>query len=139
MNTQSTEDEVKAIEKMYDEAVDSFKRGDLEAVLGHWDDEAVYIWPAISPAYGKEEVRAAYQEFLANWTAEETYWLHEIEVAGDLAYVRFSTDLLLTPTKGGEPDRLNLHGIHIYRRQPDGSWRFKTVIATSVPLEAQHR
>lgn len=133
----SHDQDVQAIESMYQEALTAFRAGDLETVLDHWVDDGVYLWPAVPPALGKAAIRSAYEGFFAEWTAEETFYRHGTEVSGDLAYSRFSTDLVLTPKPGGEPNRMNLHGIHVYRRTPDG-WRFKVVIAIDVPAGTPH-
>jgi ketosteroid isomerase-like protein len=117
--------------RMYDEALDAFKRGDIEAVLSHWEDDGAYMWPAVSPAIGKQEIRMTYAAFFARWTAEEVFFRHELEVSGDLAFSRFGTELTLYPKTGGPSTKMTLQGIHIYRRKPSG-WKFKVVIAIGV-------
>jgi ketosteroid isomerase-like protein len=119
------------ISRMYDEALSAFKRGDLEAVLSHWEDDGAYMWPAVSPAIGKQEIRVTYAAFFSRWTADEVFYRHEVEVSGDLAFCRFGTELTLYPKAGGAPTKMTLQGIHIYRRRPSG-WRFKVVIAIGV-------
>lgn len=133
MNQSNTSNAIEHIDAMYAEALRSFETDDLDALLNHWEDDGVYLWPAVPPAMGKQAIRAAYEGFFSNWTAKEIYKKHEIEVSGDLAYRRFSTDLTLTPKSAGPPTQLRLNGIHIYRRQPDGNWRFKVVIAINEP------
>src|SRR6266700_1088113 len=93
--------EISKIDDMYAEALIAFQKGDLNGVLNHWNEEGVYLWPAIPPAIGKESIRTAYQKFFDEWSAEETYHKYEIEVSGKLAYRRFSTELKLTPKAGG--------------------------------------
>jgi ketosteroid isomerase-like protein len=117
---------------MYDEALAAFKKGDLEAVLDHWEDDGAYLWPAVPPSIGKAAIRVSYEAFFAQWTAEEIFHRYEIEISGDLAYSRFGTNLTLTPKNGGEPNRMTLEGIHVLHKRPSG-WKFKVVIAINVP------
>jgi uncharacterized protein (TIGR02246 family) len=120
-----------ALIAMYDEALDAFRKGDLETVLDHWEDDGAYLWPAVPPAIGKQEIRAAYQGFFRSWTAEEVFYRHELSVSGDLGFCRFGTELTLHPKAGGVPTHMTLQGTHIYRRSSNG-WRFKVVIAIEV-------
>jgi uncharacterized protein (TIGR02246 family) len=118
--------------EMYDTALEAFRRGDLEAVLSHWEDDGAYLWPAVPPAIGKNEIRSAYRDFFANWTAEEKFYRHELLISEELAYSRFGTQLTLTPKHGGPQVRMVLQGAHVLRRT-NGVWRFKMVIAVNVP------
>jgi ketosteroid isomerase-like protein len=133
MSTSANSPEAQAIDRMYAEALRSFQIGDLDGVLSHWDEGGAYLWPAVPPAIGKNAIRSAYQGFFAEWTAAEIYRPEKVEVSGDLAYRRFSTDLVLTPKAGGPPKKLKLNGVHVYGRHADGSWKFKVVIAIDAP------
>lgn len=133
MRAAKSNDDVHAIDAMYAEALQSFQQGDLDAVLSHWDDDGVYLWPAVPPAIGKAAIKASYAEFFSAWTAKEIYHPHEIEVSGHLAYRRFSTELTLMPKSGGQPTQMKLNGVHVYRKHPMGLWRFKIVIAINMP------
>ncbi|WP_448192063.1 YybH family protein [Azospirillum sp. sgz301742] len=140
MNDAEASQQVRVIDDMYAGALKSFQAGDLDGVLGHWHEDGVYLWPAVPPAIGKQQIRAAYEGFFAAWTAAETYHKHEIEVLGDLAYRRFSTELTLTPKPNGPQSRngsvrMRLNGIHVYKRAEDGSWLFKVVIANDAPID----
>ena len=44
-------------------------------------------------------------------------------MTSDWAYERFSFSRTMTPTGGGEPTTARGKGIHVYRRQSDGSWK----------------
>jgi ketosteroid isomerase-like protein len=127
----NTEDQAMLI-AMYDDALHSFAKGDLEAVLQHWEDDGAYLWPAVPPAIGKQEIRAAYEGFFQNWRAEEIFHRHELTVSGDMGFCRFGTELTLYPKSGGPPANMTLQGIHIYKKRGDG-WRFKCVIAIDIP------
>jgi ketosteroid isomerase-like protein len=132
-------EDVAEIDAMYADALRHFEAGDLEGVLAHWEDDGAYLWPAVPPAIGKSAIRTAYQGFFSAWSAKEIYEPHEIDISGDIAYRRFSTDLTLTPKAGGESSRLKLNGIHIYERRDGGPWKFKVVIAINVPSPDQSK
>jgi uncharacterized protein (TIGR02246 family) len=133
MSTATTNQDIQAINAMYAKAVQAFEKGDLDTVLSYWEDDGVYLWPAIAPAIGKAAIKKAYKEFFDTWTATEIYHPHEIEVSGNLGYRHFSTEVTLTPKSGGPPTHMKLSGVHIFRRGPQGSWRFKIVIDINVP------
>lgn len=123
-----------AIKRMYDEALAAFKKGDLATVLSHWEDDGAYLWPAVPPAIGKAEIRDAYESFFSRWTADETFYRHELIVSGDLAYSRFGTELTLRDKLTGNSSSMTLQGVHVYRRRANG-WKFQAVIAINVPAE----
>jgi len=117
---------------MYDDALAAFRRGDLQAVLEHWEDDGAYLWPAVPPAIGKSEIRAVYETFFSQWRADEIFHRHDLIISGGLAYSRFGTELTLSPKTGGQPTKMTLQGTHVYLREPSG-WKFKVVIAINVP------
>ena len=42
---------------------------------------------------------------------------------GDVAIERYSGLFTVTPKAGGDAVAENIKGIHVYRRQADGSWK----------------
>ncbi len=53
----------------------------------------------------------------------DLYETDEIEVAGDLTYERYTGRWTVTPKDGSDAVEQAFKGIHILRRQTDGSWK----------------
>jgi ketosteroid isomerase-like protein len=47
----------------------------------------------------------------------------DVVVSGDLAVRRFTGRLTLTPKVGGDPITERVKGLHVRRKQADGSWK----------------
>lgn len=57
------------------------------------------------------------------FTLAGSYTSSEVTVSGDMAVQRFVGQLTMTPKAGGEPTSETIKGIHVLRRQADGSWK----------------
>ena len=96
---------------------------DLEVLVDHYADDAVLMaanWPT---ATGKDAIRAF---FLALWetgSARVAGDVAEIHISGDLAMLRGSATVRVTPSDGSEPFDDSNSFVEVYRRQPDGSWK----------------
>jgi ketosteroid isomerase-like protein len=68
-----------------------------------------------------------YREYAQPWfdesNIEEKITYKEIEVFGDLAFVRSSYKIHVTPKAGGETTLMNGKGMWILKRQADVSWK----------------
>jgi ketosteroid isomerase-like protein len=111
---------------------DSVVRGDADAYLALLADEVEEIQPGAEPLVGAafpESVRA----FFAGYDVEMPPLSGvEIVVSGVLAYHRYTYEWVLTPKGGGEPVSERAHGLHILRRQPDGSWKITKDVYANV-------
>jgi ketosteroid isomerase-like protein len=71
---------------------------------------------------------AAFGDWVRNFMAQYTisgasYTENDVIVAGDVAIHRFAFSWTVTPKAGGESMNETGKGIHILRRQADGSWK----------------
>ena len=101
---------------------EAFNRGDLEAVLDFYEDEAVMVVEPGRIATGKAELRAVYEWIFANikGTARQEK-THVIE-AGDMAL--FTSKWNFTGiTLNGESASRESYASVVFRRQRDGGWR----------------
>jgi ketosteroid isomerase-like protein len=51
------------------------------------------------------------------------YVVHDIEIHGDIAIDYYEGELTMNPVDGGAPMLALLKGIHVLKRQADGSWK----------------
>jgi len=79
----------------------------------------VFMVPGREP-FGKEAFAAAAQG-MKGMRMEGTNEIREIQVHGDVAYLRAHIALTVTPP-GGEPVKRAGYTLTILRKQPDGRW-----------------
>ncbi len=125
-----------AIEAVRAAEADAAEAGDTDAFLALMTDDIIAMPPNEGLITGKDALRAWLDGFTEQFDVTlEPYVTDEVEVSGDLAFERFSGVWTLTPKDGGESVTENLRGIHIYRRQADGSWKIaRDVWNSSDPL-----
>ena len=54
------------------------------------------------------------------------YTSSEVSVSGDWAVDRYTATLTATPKAGGSATEEKIKGVHIMKRQPDGTWKVVT-------------
>jgi ketosteroid isomerase-like protein len=89
--------------------------GDLDAVLGLYDPEAVFLNQAGEAKKG-EELRRELAPFAAEKAAFD-FQIKQVIQAGEIA-------LMHTEWKVSSPRRMTVYAIEVARRQPDGTWRW---------------
>lgn len=93
------------------------------------------VKPPNEPPVTGSAIPSWLRNMFANVTIDQiTYTDEQIAVSGDLAVHYYGFDWTVTP-KGGRGMQEKGHGIHVLRRQPDGSWRiaYDTWSADSAP------
>jgi uncharacterized protein (TIGR02246 family) len=103
---------------------DAFKRGDLEALVDLFEDDAVFLaQPGEQPVRGTAAIREAIRAFLG---MNGTFDMERTElITGDDVAVVFATWTLKGASDPeGNPIDLAGQTTDVVRRQPDGSWRF---------------
>jgi ketosteroid isomerase-like protein len=107
--------------------------GDAAGYLAVLSSDAVFMPPgSVSKSGG--ELRTWLAEFVRDWRIE---WLNfastEVAAVGDLAYHTYAYTWRATPRSGGDGRMSSGKGLHVLRRQRDGSWRIAREIWNSVP------
>lgn len=96
---------------------------DIESYLALLTEDALFLPPGL-PSIGGEELHAWLSEFLGQWRVEWLGFHHnETEVAGNLAFHRFSYSWRLEPKSGGQLQVSHGKGLHILRRCAGGDWK----------------
>ncbi len=94
-----------------------------EPNTAHLAADAVLMPPNEPAVSGIDAIDAWNRDFIALGTATVNYTSSEITVSGDWAIEHYAGTLTLTPVGGGDPMEEVLKGIHVYRREADGSWK----------------
>ncbi len=126
-----------AIRAQIAEAVAAHNAADGEAWASLATEDIVFMVDGGPSISGRAAILDWITEFYAvNRMSDMTSEAQEIEIAGDWAYSRDHFSAMLTPTAGGEPVRMDVKEIVIWRRQADGAWLASRVIFNSnIPPE----
>ncbi len=115
----TTEDE-RRIREVVDLWFAASRKGDIAAVLDLMSDDVVFMVPGHQP-FGKSEF-AALSAGMANVEIDGTSEIRELEVLGDLAYLRSEIEMTATPA-GGTPVRRRGFTLTILRKEAGTRWR----------------
>jgi ketosteroid isomerase-like protein len=115
--------DVRTIFELTGEEATAIADGDLAHYLRLLADDAVFM-PPNSPERTGQDLRRWLGEFLDNVAiAYHSFHHGETLVAGDLACHVFSCSWTASPKSKQKPALFHFKGLHLLRRQPDGSWR----------------
>ena len=89
-----------------------------------YSDDITFLPPNEPMVQGREAAKAWAGAMLAQVTMTARYEsLQQPVVTGDLAVDTYTATLTLTPKAGGAPMEEQIKGIHVLKRQADGTWR----------------
>jgi ketosteroid isomerase-like protein len=113
----------RAINAVREREITAFSAGAVDSLLAVMDPDAVMMPPNEPIVVGTDAVRTWAQTMASQVTVNARYTGSKININGDWATERYTAVLRFTPKAGGAAAEDVLKGIHIYHRQPDGSWR----------------
>jgi uncharacterized protein (TIGR02246 family) len=112
------------VQAFWDEYSAANMAGDSERWIALWEEDGVKMSPGKTPIEGKENIYAGKQASNEKWiTDEQIITNHEVEVAGDWAFVRGVFTATDHPRAGGETEGVSGNYMSILKRQPDGGWK----------------
>ena len=121
-----------SINKICEQDMAAFSAADVNTLLNIVTNDVIVMPPNEPALFGKDAIRPWLENFYKQFTVQGTCTSSDIVVAGDWAFERLTFTLTTTPVAGGEPVQEVAKGIHIYRRQSDGSWKIVQDIWNSV-------
>ena len=101
---------------------EAFNRGDIEAVLDFYEDDAVMVAEPNRLATGKAEIRATYEWIFANIKGTATQEKTHVIETSDIALFTSKWNFTGTMLSGDSASRESYASV-ILRRQADGRWR----------------
>jgi uncharacterized protein (TIGR02246 family) len=117
-----------AVRAAIDSYVEAYNRGDVEAVLGHWADDAEYLLSSGERVEGREALRAVFAESLAEENrASITVTNPHVRILSDTVATEEGAATLTRP--GEAPEETSY--LAIYVKQGD-AWKLTTVRETAV-------
>ena len=113
------------------EAIDALARqemqalvdGDIVAHLATHAPDAVVMPPGMPAARGLDAIRGVLEEMHAQFDLDGRYTDLRTTVVGDVAYQECAFDLTLTEKVTGNVITEVGKGVHVLRKQPDGTWK----------------
>ena len=96
------------------------KAGDTERVLSLMAEDAVFLVPGQPPMLGRAAFAAA-QSGLEQVDIDATSEIQEIKVLGEWAYLWTKLSVVMTPKKGGAPNKRAGYTLSILQKKA-GSW-----------------
>jgi ketosteroid isomerase-like protein len=96
---------------------------DADAHLATMTEDCIVMPPNEPAVVGHEAVAAWNTAFGEMFDVSGGYTGSEVVVMGDWAIERYIGEFTMTPVGGGEAATETFKGIHIYKRQADGSWK----------------
>jgi uncharacterized protein (TIGR02246 family) len=131
-DAESVKSALKADEKNW---LDEFKKGNLEAIAGHYADDAYFASSAGPAANGSTEIRQFFANGLTDKNFKVTLSSDKMDVAasGDLAYSRGHFSEQYTDPKTGKIMAQDGSFVSVYKKQDDGSWKMVEDFAVGDP------
>jgi ketosteroid isomerase-like protein len=96
---------------------------DLTGVLAAWCDEGVLMPPHHPTVHGRAALEQYFRGLFSHRRFAFAFTSSRIEVVGDLALERVEYRASAWPAEGGPLVQDVGKGLHVYRRQTDGSWK----------------
>ncbi|MGA9062658.1 MAG: nuclear transport factor 2 family protein [Terracidiphilus sp.] len=97
--------------------------GNVDALLELYEPQSSHICPGGAVPHGREAVRSVLHEFVAMHPTLNVEVKNVVRAGDDLA-VLYDNWTLAANGPNGEPIQMNGTGVHIVRRQHDGTWAF---------------
>ena len=118
------EADVEAIKALSDEYDVSLNAGDAEKLVSLcYAEEAVRMPPDEPMLKGKAAILAWFKKEAEQYTLQIDDVPEDVQVDGDLAFMRGTFAGTVTPKAGSEPVQVKGKWMAVYKRQVDGSWK----------------
>ena len=134
--TVNTDADVDAVNSVIESWIGFANANDGDGLIGLTCPDLEVIPPAGPPVSGTE-AREMFLGILEGFTVSLQPTTTEVVACGDWAVRRYAYEMTLAPKQGGEPITERGFAIHLFKRQPDGSWCIAKDIWNSVPPEPE--
>ena len=121
--TTNHEADVQAILDFEQSVFDAQIRGDFEAWVDSFTEDAIVMAPGEPALISKHAIAEWHAPYFGQHDLHEETDEREVEVVGDWAYIRAHWTWTLTPKGGGTAIESTGNSIWILSRQPDNSWK----------------
>lgn len=116
------------IRSLFDRLMNADTRGDVDAVLECYAEDAVLLPPGGAFVQGVESIRPRYEALFAASRLEVRMEIDTIEVSGSLAFSRGVTRGRTIPKDGSPPREIADRYLMVLRQEPGGAWKIATLM-----------
>ena len=120
---QDTESDAAAIRALLADWDALANAGDAAALVELYAEDVISMPPDAVGRVGREAILASMEETFGADTLQITSVADEVDVAGDLAFMRVTYDETITPKAGSDTELMHGNWLVILQRQADGSWK----------------
>ena len=121
--------DIEAIKSVINQLSYAHDSGDLDSFLATHTEDVIFMPPGEESLYSKTAVRERFTPMFEFFNLKIAPSIDEVEVSGDLAFVRYSYSLQVIPKTEGEMMELNGKVIFVLTRQSDSSWKITHYIS----------
>ncbi len=114
-------DDERAIRAVVTDWLAASRAGDLQALLDLMTDDVIFLVPG-QPPFGKQAF-ATMSEGMKSVRIEGTSDIQEVQVFGDVAYLRNHLRITVTLPDGGPVMHRSGPTLSVLRKEADGHWR----------------
>lgn len=127
------EADTKAIRDIDDARRKAYDAKDVDKLAALYTDDAAMMTPGSPAANGKDAIRKAWTEFMADPAMSLKFKASRVEVAksGDMGFAQGSYTLVITNPATKKPMNDKGSYVAVYMKQADGGWKAVSDIATS--------
>ena len=132
--TANTHDaEVQAIKDVETQWNQDYVAKDMDKLVGHYADDAVLMAPGGPAAVGKDAIRSALKQMVADPTMTLKFQATKVDTssAGDMGYSQGTYTLTLTDPQSKQLIHDNGNYVTVYSKGADGTWKAVSDIASS--------
>ena len=119
----STEKDVAAINAVQDREISLVATANPDSLVTAFASDVDFMPPDEPAIRGHDGLRKWAETMFSQGTMSGRYLSSEVTVSGDVAVARYVGELTMKMKAGGAPVTEHLKGIHVMKRQPDGSWK----------------
>ena len=118
-----TSADVAAIKKMQERELAAVGTGSADTALAVYTSDVIMMPPGEPAIVGSAALRTWFENATKDNNFSGNYTTNDVDVSGDLGVVHYVGQLTVTPKKGGPAMTEVIKGVHVYKRQADGSWK----------------
>jgi uncharacterized protein (TIGR02246 family) len=112
-----------AIQRTTAKLLAAVNASDHRRLLEVWADDGVLMPPNHPAVHGRPALDSYFEKRFSATTFGFAFTASEIRLTGGIAFERLAYTARAWPAGGGEPTEDVGKGLHVYHRQPDGSWK----------------
>ncbi|HEY5547810.1 MAG TPA: DUF4440 domain-containing protein [Gemmatimonadaceae bacterium] len=113
-----------AVDAVRNREMSALNSGVADSLVTVYADDILMMPPNEAAVSGGAALRTWIDTTFSQVTMTGRYTSSSVEVSGDLAVDHYTAELTVTPkAAGATPMTETIKGLHVYRRQADGSWK----------------